>query len=84
MQLNTGLLLKQYLYTIYNYSKTQKGDKFKEENQIPISRGVLKGSVLSPIIFNIYIDDLIDKLVNENTEQNTFAFADVIMIFQND
>ena len=84
MQLNTGLLLKQYLYTIYNYSKTQIGDKFKQENQIPISRGVLQGSVLSPVIFNIYIDDLIDKLVNENTEQNTFAYADDIMIFQND
>ena len=55
-----------------------------EINQIPISKGVLQASVLSPIIFNIYIDDLIEELVNKNGEQHTFAYADDIMVFQRD
>ena len=39
-----------------------------------MSKGVLQGSILSPVILNIYVDDLVEKL------SRTFAYADDIMI----
>ncbi len=34
------------------------------------------------MIFNIYIDDLLEKLEKKNIPENMFAYADDIMVFQ--
>jgi len=41
--------------------------------------GVPQGSVLSPILFNIYINDLLENEVNQSTR----AFADDIVFICN-
>jgi hypothetical protein len=47
-------------------------------NDINVNKGVLQGSILSPILFNFFIDDLIRNL-EENTS-DTLAYADDVAI----
>ena len=49
-------------------------------NQLAISKEVLQGSVLSPSILNIYINDIIDELCLLNSNRYTFAYADDIIV----
>ncbi len=44
------------------------------KNYIIVNRGVGQGKLTSPIIFNIYIDDLLDEL--EKIVDTVLAFAD--------
>lgn len=47
--------------------------------QIPINKGVLQGGILSPILFNIYINDMIEDLLNTGAA-DVSAYADDIAI----
>ena len=51
-------------------------------NPIPLQRGLFQGSILSPILFDIYIDDLADELntTGANTLPTCMLFADDIML----
>lgn len=48
----------------------------KENEVFPINKGVLQGSILSPMLFNIYISELIDRL--SETSHLTPVYADDI------
>ena len=41
---------------------------------------MLQGSILSPILFDIYIDDLINEMSDKYGSLNIFAYADDILV----
>jgi len=53
------------------------GTIIDKNSQIQLKRGVLQGSAISPFLFNLYIDDLIEEL---NKIGICFAYADDIII----
>jgi hypothetical protein len=53
-------------------------------DRLPITSGVPQGSVLGPLLFVIYIDDLI-RVISEKCQQTTiYAYADDLKLISND
>jgi len=50
-----------------------------ESNRKPINIGVLQGSLISPILFNLYINELLILLSKELGDQNVYCYADDLM-----
>jgi hypothetical protein len=48
------------------------------DDAVPIRRGVLQGGVLSPELFNRYINDLAERLVRDKF--NCFYYADDLAV----
>jgi hypothetical protein len=49
-------------------------------NTVRIKRGVLQGSLISPFLFNFYLNDLIQQLGRVVPIDNVFGYADDLLI----
>jgi hypothetical protein len=64
-----------FLRTLYTKTKLTIG-----KEKVEIHRGVMQGSVISPALFNIFIEPLLKKLNREFNIEDIFAYADDIAI----
>ena len=95
---HSGLLFKLWniikqehwllLYRWYNSSCAQVRWNGLYSQSFPITKGMKQGSILSPYLFNIFINDLLNELKHINTgvrisnfHANSLAYADDINIF---
>jgi hypothetical protein len=86
MKKHNGGKINRYLIKIisllfdYNHVKMIFGRKMSEE--IWLERGLLQGSKLSPILYNIFMNDFTDKIDSSCKISNTecFLYADDIVI----
>jgi hypothetical protein len=55
----------------------------KLSDDVWLERGLFQGSKLSPLLYNIFVDDLIKMIEGINRTQSTvaFLFADVVALF---
>ena len=54
------------------YSKAKLKKSFNSEN-INVNNDILQGSLISPILFDLYINDLINELDNNSFDVLTYA-----------
>ena len=63
---------------------------FADGNEVSLDRGVLQGDPLSPLLFNLMIDEVLENIKNQGTvlfegvRLNHIAFADDFVILAND
>ena len=77
---NIGIVIKRC------QSLSQMGDTLSDH--FTVSNGVRQGGILSPYLFNVYMDNLSDKLnswdtgcVNGSTVMNHFMYSDDLVVF---
>ena len=81
--LNNIKLNKQIIQWINNYLTGRSQVTAVEScysDSITITSGVPQGSVLGPLLFIIYIQDLINKIQSECKETTIYAFADDVKL----
>ena len=76
--------------SMYKYTKCSVKINGKLTNPINYERGVLQGNPLSPLLFNLYIDDIVTQLkstrditLDENNKFNVLMYADDLIVFAN-
>ena len=47
-----------------------------KNERLQVNKGVLQGSVISPSLFDIFVEELVEEMVGINMIENVFAFAD--------
>ena len=77
-----------FLYKMYKQLNTKVRWNGTTSEQFKVTRGTRQGSILSPTLFNIFIDELLQKLSCINTgvyiggrKYNSMAYADDISLF---
>jgi hypothetical protein len=77
-----------FLYKLYKNLNTEVRWNGAKSEQFRVTRGTRQGSILSPTLFNIYIDELLQKLSLIDAgvclggqKYNSFAYADDISLF---
>ena len=73
-----GSLLKSISNYLYNRNFIVIGNEYSE--QFPVTSGVPQGSILVPLLFNIYISDL--PKFSETTDIKIKLFADDVKAYQ--
>lgn len=81
-------LLKEYVIDTYSVSTTKIEISGKTTNSIRITSGVKQGDPLSPYIFNLIVDELIEELEGEgrglliggNHRVSCLAYADDLIL----
>ena len=66
---NAGLSTKMVktLRSIYSLAKAKVRTKYGISNSFPIEKGVLQGETISPILWNLYLEDLVQTLERSDT-----------------
>ena len=60
-----------FLRTLYYKTKLTEG-----KETVRIHKGVIQGSIISPALFNIFIEPFVKKLNTEINMEDIFAYAD--------
>ena len=84
---NVCPLVRRLLYNVYSRSEMHVQRNSAHSTPFPLHNGIKQGGVLSPILFSIYIESLLEKLKNSGlgwhvgrTFAGAFAYADAIAL----
>ena len=64
-----------FLRTLYSKTTLTVGNQ-----KVQMNKGVMQGSIISPALFNIFIEPLLRKLNVEFNMEDIFAYADDIAV----
>ena len=51
-------------------------------NQLPVSSGVPQGSILGPLLFLLYVNDVNDVVLSEGSKLILHVYADDILLYR--